>query len=80
MSIKQNLEKQHTKILLRYLNIARMCGFCTIVIGRNVVDVTEEEIKEVLATREHIRNKSESKKFRRENAKRNRGQGKSKNR
>lgn len=62
-----HLSKQHTKVLLKWLEKARSCGvhghrdhgYCYSV----------EEIKKELAKREHVPNKAEAKKLRQELAK-----------
>jgi len=60
-SVKQWLEGHHTKQLLQLKRSAHRCGgyYDPTETGGCCIDI--EEIKEVLATREHIPNKKESK-------------------
>lgn len=65
------LNKLHTRQLMALLNRCRACHGYYDVTDNNNPDfiVTTDQVKEVLATREHIPNKKEGKEIRRQKAK-----------
>jgi hypothetical protein len=60
-----NLKKVETRKLMQYLSIARIHGYFEV---GNFPDVSIDELKAELATREHIPNKQEARKIRQEKA------------
>jgi len=58
----QPLKELHTRVLLRYLHKARACGgYYSPCYPECSCSYSAEEIKSVLATREHVSNKKEAK-------------------
>jgi len=66
----EELKQIPTKVLLKYLKRSRKCGSSFWSPYDNGVGWTTEQLKEELATREHIPNKLETKKLRQQAAKR----------
>lgn len=70
INIEQMLKEMPTRKLLQYLNSARGCGGSFDPTDCGCYYITVKQLKDELATREHIPNKKESKLIRRHNAKR----------
>ena len=68
-----DIKNIHTKVLLRYLKIARKCGGYYSICENGSYDFSSNELKEELKKREHISNKKESKIIRQNKAKTRKG-------
>lgn len=66
LDVKRELKKYHTKQLIKILNVARACGGYYSPYDDNSNGFTFDQIKDELATREHVPNKIEAKRIRQE--------------